>query len=80
MKIDIKNKKKPSIYIPKLKDIVQDQDGKVAIIYAIAQTYVKVIVLSSFEMEEGAFDHSNVVCQWSNKNLSLFDGSITISN
>lgn len=82
MKIDIKNKKKATTYIPKLKDLVQNGEGRVGLIYLIniANRSVKVAVMTAFEDEEGTFDHSKVICEWSNKDLSLFEGTITISN
>lgn len=82
MKINIKDKKEKKPYVAKLKDVVTHTNGKVGLIYDIGinKTAVKVIVMSAFEEEEGTFDHSHVVQTWDVPSLSLFDGTITLTN
>lgn len=82
MKIDIKNKKKPKDYSPKLKDLVQHTNGAIGAIYGISSVakILKIIVLSSFELEEGDFNHSKVVQEWRVLDTFPFEGSVTFSN
>jgi len=81
MKIEIKNKRKKKDWIPKLKDLVQHVNGKIGIIVNInINNTLKIVVLSAFEDEEGNFDHSKVIVEWTKDSIFPFEGTITISN